>query len=130
MALILGYESGRLYLHDRHKAKSSSVSSIGGPKAPTSLRRNFSGKPIVVGSLQSPLDHQARDARSKAMDAPRGPSTAVSETRIETLENVAAGLKTQLDELTSMIRREKEQTSRTESRAIENNIRPARAGHH
>lgn len=64
------------------------------------------------------------------MDAPRGPSTAVSETRIETLENVAAGLKTQLDELTSMIRREKEQTSRTESRAIENNIRPARAGHH
>jgi len=99
VALILGYERGRHFLHDRRRAKSSFT-----PVHPSSLlRRPKSTHSTLLGAG---TDGQQLDRQTRAIGATADVPTAAPET-IRSLEAVAANLKTQLDAVNSLIELEK-----------------------
>ncbi|KAK5121466.1 hypothetical protein LTR85_005299 [Meristemomyces frigidus] len=104
VALILGWESWRLYWSER--AKSSSGLTHRGLHAPTTLRRPRAQLPLLAaGTRQMPLDKQTRTPRSPSTKPSEDPA-AGSET-IEALEMAVDSLRTQLETITSLIAKEK-----------------------
>lgn len=102
VALILGYERWRLQLDGTGKDRSSRAS-IRGPLSPTTLRRprQIQRPLLAVHSRSSPLADQARAGRSSTTT----PLKAALETA--ELESVVSHLKAQLEELTTLITRQK-----------------------
>ena len=102
VALILGYESWRLYLERRHNAHSPSPHGRG-PNSPSSLHRPFSGRwvqqkaSLATGARTTQLAGEARAART--------PVPAPQETR-KKLEAAVANLKAQIETISSMIEKD------------------------
>jgi len=109
VALILGWESGRLYLNRRLNAKPS-TSPLRGPNSAKSSRHSLAGallKPGLSKARSQPLDRETRTGR-KPMSRPDPPAA------LDTDDDLAAAvtaLQTQLESIASMIAERKDRKS-------------------
>lgn len=103
VALILGYESIRHFLLHREQTGSTHPTPVS-PSASFLLRRANSGILIpstsgTAGTRRLPLDRQTRAARNGAVRKPPDVETT------DTLQVLAASLRSQLEVVTSLIER-------------------------
>lgn len=101
--LILAYERGRLWLADRRRAGSSSVSNRLSHNSAASLRRPLTRR--TLSGVAPLLDDQPRSGRSSA-EVPATAPTAAPET-IEGLGAAVANLRTQVEVLTDLLSQHK-----------------------
>lgn len=105
VALILGYESIRHFFLNREQKGSTHRKPVGSPPASFMLRRANSGilipsTSVAAGTRRMPFARQARAARNGVVRKPPDVETT------DTLEALAAGLRSQLDVVTSLIERQ------------------------
>ena len=101
--LILAYERGRLWLADRRRTGSSSVSNRLSHNSAASLRRPLTRR--TLSGVAPLLDDQPRSGRSSA-EVPATAPTAAPET-IEGLGAAVANLRTQVEVLTDLLSQHK-----------------------
>ena len=107
VALILGYESGRLYLERRRK-NNSSLLYVQGPNSPKTLRRPlWKQKPMLAtDNRHARLAGEARPALTSFAT----PALAPVETR-DSLEAAVNNLKTQIETISAIIAKEQLSTT-------------------
>lgn len=109
VAMILGWETWRLYSKDRHKPKSSLTPSNRVSKAPASLRRPLTPLPFAAGTRQAPLDEQTRSSVARPTQTLSASNKALLE-----LQGAVATLRNQVDAMSSVIANELKTLSQAE----------------